>query len=1164
MLSCGIKDLLFAMLLCSVGVWADPVTISGTKQTWTTATSVTVGSSALDASNLTAGKKIVFARKSNSSKYLTVSSSDQICGASGYTGSFGDATANSVFKVGGSDGAWTFESAHQGYFFPSLTNSNWEARYTSTTATTFSFTATGDGDNSYFIKSNAGGKWFDGGNDNFTAWEGSGDNAKYYIYEAELVGEGTNVTTAALGNLSSGQYTYESESQTGAALLNTIRLTFKATNTNNKCGDYPFVHFAEFYLYDANGTQIDLTKYPSSIFSSNATSTDEGSLAALNNGVTTGASNVYDWYWHSAWRNGPSDYHYLEINVSAIDADLTTFQFGYITRNTNCIPTEIDLTTTYSDFDAYKAEIAADADYIAAKAAVTTKDVYGYPSYAVTSALTSALEGTSGSALKTAYANFKKPANIVYPAVNNYYRLTCIGQTAYANNAGTGLNGKSDSDVTTIFYLEDADNGNYYIKADNGLYAQSTTQSAQVMLGTTKVAHTLTAPYPGKLAIRATGQTGDYQFWHRNGGNVVGWRTWGDTSDAPNNNTLWTIAAVEDYTIFPVTFADGTYAGASLTVGTTGYTGSTTLYDGAFYALKTGTPTAADFSATSGAQTATVTVNELTGAISASFASSETVPSFITFSTDETNAYYYIHCANSGSTGHYIKALYDDKLGQTTTKAENGAGVFQFYEAGIGSNGFKQYYIYNVGAQAWVSYSETSAGSPRQPLVTDKSQCKTWRLLVEEGGNSMDIIPGELTTSDGSTQSWNMYNGFGETYLGLWNSSGGDSSWTVEEAELDADALAALKSSFASYYVSANYSETKGQAGYMNDAFYTTLSNCADVTTLKSTFAARTIDNIVKPSNGKFYTFVNNSKYITAPATTGTMFTVADVSSANSIFYYDSENHLLVYGTGYYANGKNHAVLGNKDTYTFTLGNSYGTLQIKPSANNPWYNNNGTLDFNSGIVAGNSWTVTEVTELPLTISAAGYATFSAPVETTAPEGTTAYYVSAAGTTATLTPYTNNIIPANQGAILYHEGEANVSLTISNTSASVEGNKLVANVAASVLSGDDKYILANKNSQVGFYKFKETTTSETNPSTSTNYTEAEAKAKNTLGGHKCYLAGVSAGGVKEFLGFNFDGETGINNANVNLIENRDGKYLENGKIMIIKNGKKYNVAGQMVK
>lgn len=120
-----------------------------------------------------------------------------------------------------------------------------------------------------------------------------------------------------------------------------IRLTFKENIYKNHKFGWPFVSISEFYLYDKNGEKVTLA---ASNFSSNATQEDDGGgLAVLCDG-NTNAGN----YWHSAWKYDAKAYHYLQIDATGTNADLSKFKVGYITRNENEAPTEIQLTTAAS------------------------------------------------------------------------------------------------------------------------------------------------------------------------------------------------------------------------------------------------------------------------------------------------------------------------------------------------------------------------------------------------------------------------------------------------------------------------------------------------------------------------------------------------------------------------------------------------------------------------------------------------------------------------------------------------------------------------------------------------------------------------------------------------------------------------------------------------
>ena len=160
---------------------------------------------------------------------------------------------------------------------------------------------------------------------------------------------GTSKTTEFTGQ-NYNQYHFTSQKFTAPADFKTLRLTFLANSNNESPAGYPCVAISEFYLYDKDGNKVTLT---ASNFSSNATLNDatEGSVDALFDGIVSGDINTYKWYWHSEWKTNVGDYHYMEINVAEITADLSEFSFGYVTRRENGSPSEMLVTTGSSTED---------------------------------------------------------------------------------------------------------------------------------------------------------------------------------------------------------------------------------------------------------------------------------------------------------------------------------------------------------------------------------------------------------------------------------------------------------------------------------------------------------------------------------------------------------------------------------------------------------------------------------------------------------------------------------------------------------------------------------------------------------------------------------------------------------------------------------------------
>lgn len=130
-----------------------------------------------------------------------------------------------------------------------------------------------------------------------------------------------------------------------------LRVTFLKTSNNEKPAGFPCVAIAEFYLYDKNGNAVKLT---ADRFSSNATQADEGSIDQLCDNITTGDGN--NWYWHSQWSGTPSPYgyHYLEINVDELEADLSEYQIGWVTRRAQASPADVIISTGATTEEAAK------------------------------------------------------------------------------------------------------------------------------------------------------------------------------------------------------------------------------------------------------------------------------------------------------------------------------------------------------------------------------------------------------------------------------------------------------------------------------------------------------------------------------------------------------------------------------------------------------------------------------------------------------------------------------------------------------------------------------------------------------------------------------------------------------------------------------------------
>ncbi len=165
------------------------------------------------------------------------------------------------------------------------------------------------------------------------------------------------ISDGLLATQENGQYKWTSPTLAAPTEgeFNKIRVTFLKTSNNEKPAGFPCVAIAEFYLYDKAGHAVALT---ADKFSSNATQSDEGKMSAICDGATAKQEGEgdYDWYWHSQWSGtaSPYGYHYLEINVAELEADLSEYQIGWVTRREQASPADVIISTGATTEEAAK------------------------------------------------------------------------------------------------------------------------------------------------------------------------------------------------------------------------------------------------------------------------------------------------------------------------------------------------------------------------------------------------------------------------------------------------------------------------------------------------------------------------------------------------------------------------------------------------------------------------------------------------------------------------------------------------------------------------------------------------------------------------------------------------------------------------------------------
>lgn len=281
-------------------------------------------------------------------------------------------------------------------------------------------------------------------------------------------------------------------------------------------------------------------------------------------------------------------------------------------------------------------------------------------------------------------------------------------------------------------------------------------------------------------------------------------------------------------------------------------------------------------------------------------------------------------------------------------------------------------------------------------------------------------------------------------------------------------------------------------------------------------------------------------------------------NAANSIFYY-KDKKLIAYGTGYKATG-NGVYLGydgiaEGTEVTFkaaTEGKSEYNVVYKTSGgeNRKLYAqvNDSKYYTDAWGADGNHnrcrfW-LEKVTSLPVSVSAAGYATLYAPVALTIPQNVQAYTASFADNKVTLTPI-EGTIPANTGVVI-EAAEGSYDFVITTTEATATSDLRGDVATANVDAASAAYILGKTDAEgVGFFKL--------------NSTDRAVK-----GGRAYYVAPKGGAAAAYLFNGNVTGleaiKTALNDANAPIYDLsgrkvakavKGGLYIKNGQKFIVK-------------
>ena len=298
---------------------------------------------------------------------------------------------------------------------------------------------------------------------------------------------------------------------------------------------------------------------------------------------------------------------------------------------------------------------------------------------------------------------------------------------------------------------------------------------------------------------------------------------------------------------------------------------------------------------------------------------------------------------------------------------------------------------------------------------------------------------------------------------------------------------------------------------------------------------AVSIEPVDVPVYGNYYRLQGSSNnYVDAvnkySGTQMGLKSVNEYSAPGTIFYFDRDMTMINYATGTAIYDTRHiAQIGTAgNPWAFFPSTSHeGKFKVINVSNQYYLHDNegnraDRCDRDpEGHADTHSWTIEKVTSLPVTITAAKYATFYAPVAVKVADGVTAYTatVDAANNKVILNEI-GGVIPANTGVVLYSETADTYNFTITENVEAIASD-LRGSVAATYITAD-AYVLGYINeegapAEVGFGRA---------------VTDGQAEGTFLNNSHKAYLPmPAGAEGIKSFS-FRFgEGTTAIENVEV---------------------------------
>lgn len=268
-------------------------------------------------------------------------------------------------------------------------------------------------------------------------------------------------TKQGLTPVSDAQYHFVSKVINLPKATNKLRFRVFSTNTggNDPSGLYPFFTMGEFYLYKADGTQVNLE---AANFSTNAQETTEGPISAICDGNKES-------HFHSTYNSTPHTYHYIEVSLPEA---MQSFKFSFDGRkNFRNVPAVIQVL----DDDAI---VAANGEDAVLQALPALKTVYNNKNYSIGTNYQQYQYSGDLDAYNTA---IKKAKQII----SEYFGLFTANDVTTANNnlskvakADFTINTPNDGSFIRIRATDSSQGTMPYLTSELSTYKSATTRAA--------------------------------------------------------------------------------------------------------------------------------------------------------------------------------------------------------------------------------------------------------------------------------------------------------------------------------------------------------------------------------------------------------------------------------------------------------------------------------------------------------------------------------------------------------------------------------------------------------------------------------------------------------------------------------------------------------------